>query len=171
MAKFNYKKEYEKLIDLLNDAYSVYIDTEKEKRQDKRAREALRIIGFTIDKRPVKMSCNKLLSEYRGILGELQNAKKVTPEEWKEINNAERPYQEQIEILHEATFKKITKQEKIEIINDMAKRHKTSYEAIHKKLRTAKSIHDKALKQVYASRPYELSKSIKWLSNILPPHK
>jgi len=83
MEKINYKKEYEELIRLWNKAYKAYTNTEKEKRQDKRAREALRILGFTTGKRPIDTPRQTLLTEYKTLVAELPKEKRILKEERK----------------------------------------------------------------------------------------
>ncbi|MDM7986192.1 MAG: hypothetical protein QUS13_02525 [Smithella sp.] len=141
MEKINYKKEYEELIRLWNKAYKAYTNTEKEKRQDKRAREALRILGFTTGKRPIDTPRQTLLTEYKTLVAELPKEKRILKEERKKI------------------------------IDNMAKKYGSTYEGIHKKLRQAIQEHRQAIQEVFKTRPYELEKSLKLFSNILPPHK
>lgn len=141
MGKMDYKKEYEELQRLWHQANKVYKDTQTNKDQASRLRKIARILGFTTGKRPVDIPRQKLLTEYRSLFAE------------------------------RAQTKKTTKDEKKKIVNDMAKKYGTSYEAIHKKLRLAISDHRKAIQQVYETRPGELNKALSLFHNILPPHK
>jgi hypothetical protein len=139
MEKINYKKEYEKLVRLWNEASLAY--NKQGKPQADRARAALRILGFTTGKRPIKNPCQKLLTEYQTRVSELSQTTRVTKTDQKNI------------------------------INDMAETRDTSYEAIHKKLRKAISEHLKAIKEVYNYSPVLLEKAAMQYRNILPPHK
>jgi len=136
MASVDYKKQYDELIGLWHEAKAAY--DQKGKRQDERAREALRILGITsgTGKRPIKAPCLKFLSEYEGLFVELPK---------RTITN------------------------KQNIIDDMAKKHKKTYKAIHKLIRDAIAIHNKAIKGVYHSQPTLMKKALARFKNILPP--
>jgi len=56
------KLKFEELYSLLRKAYVAY---QEDGRQEKRAREVLRILGFTNGKRPVKVNKAHLLIEYK----------------------------------------------------------------------------------------------------------
>jgi hypothetical protein len=108
----DYKQRYEEALHLWHEAKAAY--DQKRKRQDERAREALRILEITsgTGKRPIKEPCLKFLSEYEDLFVELQ---------------------------------KRTIANKKKIIDDMAKKHKTTYGAIHKHIRDARAKSYKAI--------------------------
>ncbi|MCX5852749.1 MAG: hypothetical protein NT072_11980 [Deltaproteobacteria bacterium] len=108
-----YKKEYELLRNALKKAYAAY--NEDGKRQDVRARNALRILGFTISKRPKKINRIGLWYEYiRLITGSLDSGTVDIVE------------------LYSHTPNPIGKKEAIE---HMAKKHKMSVDAIYQHLK------------------------------------
>ena len=138
MENIDYKKEYEKLISLWDKAFLAY--NKDGMRQDARAREVLRILGFTTGKRTIKAPCLKFLTEYECLVAELSKMKRTFADKKK-------------------------------IIDDMAKKHKTSYGAIHKHLRDAITVNNNAIKEVYHSQPVLLEKALNRYRKILPPHK
>lgn len=134
------KSYCDRIENLLDKAYKAY--NQDGIPQSVRAREVLRILGFTTGKRPVKHPCQRLLTEYQSRIAELSQTKRVTD----------------------------TDKEKI--INDMAERHNLAgYEAVHKKLRQAQNQHLNAIKKVYNYSPVLLKKASMQYRNIFPPHK
>ena len=74
MEKTDYKKEYEWLKSLLDEAHEAY---KKGGRASSRNAEVCRILGFSKGKRPVKIRRQTILSEYRELLASGQDKQQI----------------------------------------------------------------------------------------------
>ena len=138
--EIDYKQAFEELLSLLHRAYVVY---HKDGRQSVRAREVLRILGFTNNgKRPERLKKDELLIEYKVRIEMVSNPP-------------------------------ATNEERQQIIDSMAKEHGTNAAALHKYLRVElaalrRTISEiKTLKEINPAQCEELTEKYK---KLLPPH-